>query len=82
MSLVKYCNVKRRVYRKSEVALSRISRKITRKQGGQMELGGGGTMKVCLLNWELLAVIKLYNPLRKIGLCNVPFEIEGEEIMS
>lgn len=23
-------------------------------------------MKVCLLNWELLAVIKLYNPLRKM----------------
>lgn len=45
----------RRVYRKDEVALSRIFQKITRRVGGQW---GGG-------DFVFSKTIKLYNPMRK-----------------
>lgn len=60
-----------KVYRKGEVALSRIFRKL---QEGREARGKGregreereGSVEVCPLNWELLAVIKPYNPRRKM----------------
>lgn len=62
------------VYRKGEVALSRIFWKLQEgweARGEEGDRGIEGSLNVCPLNWELLAVIKPYNPLRKMYIQNL-----------